>query len=134
MSINSSYDIPSIESALFQEIKKLGLVPTENLFVGSRPSSVPENMGEFLVVKALTGIDDQFAYGTVVVGVHVYVKNMTGGIRDSAKFTTAFNAITAVLPIELAKYRFQYQNNSNIVQDGLGWSVQIFNLLTFIKR
>ena len=131
MAVNTQYDIVKIETDLFNELDKISTIT--NLFVGSRPES-SDGMDDFIVVKVNTQMTDKLAYGQCVTSIQLFVRNYTGGIRNSARISTLFQAIIAVLPIELIKYRFHYSTNSNIVQDGLGFSTQIINLLTFIKR
>lgn len=130
MAVNSNYDITALEIALCTEIDKIATVG--NIFT-DRPDSYA-TMNDFVIVKALTSVDDQKAFGDVITGIHIYVKNFTGGIRDSARQSALYSAIISVLPIETTKYRFHYSTNSRIVQDGLGYSVQIINLQTIIKH
>lgn len=131
MAVNTSYDTIKIRTALYTSIAALGIC--NDIFVGSRPSSMPATMSKFMVIK-IASIDDQVAMGETIASIFIYVKNKAGGIEDSVMHSSLFQSIISALPINTTNYRFHYNTNSSTVQDGLGFSVQIINLLTIIKH
>lgn len=131
MAVNTSYDTIKIRTAVYDSLATLNTAP---LFVGSRPNTSATDMTKFIVIKVNSNIDDQSAYGKCIVSIFMYVKNGQDGIEDSVTHSSLFQSIIAILPIETTKYRFHYDTNSSTVQDGLGFSVQIINLLTIIKH
>lgn len=130
--MNTNYDITEIEDTMFTRLSSLAI--SSNIFVGGRRKSVTADMSDFITVSVGSNIDDLRAYGTTVVNIGIYIRNFEGGLRDSVKHSTMFNAVLNALPYETGKYRFSYDTNSPIVQDGLGFSVQFVSLLTFIKH
>ena len=60
MAVNTSYDTIKIRTALYTSIAALGIC--NDIFVGSRPSSIPTTMSNFMVIK-IANIDDQVAMG-----------------------------------------------------------------------
>ena len=131
MAVNTSYDTIKIRTALYSSLATLNIC--NDIFVGSRPSSIPATMSKFMVIK-IANIDDHVAMGETMASIFIYVKNQTGGIEDSSTQSSLFQSIIATLPINTTNYRFHYNTNSSTVQDGLGFSVQIINLLTIIKH
>lgn len=131
MSVNTSYDTIKIRKALYDGLSNLNIC--DDIFVGSRPSSVLDILDKFIVIK-VSGIDDRSAYGQTMCSIFIYVRNGTGGIEDSITQSSLFQSIISSIPIDTTEYRFHYNTNSSTVQDGLGFSVQIINLLTIIKH
>lgn len=132
MAVNVNYNTVGIENEVYSRLATSTVC--NNVYVGNRPNVAGGELDEFLVITMIDRIDDQRALGTTAIAVMIYVKNFEGGIRDSVRQSSLYTAVMGKFPYETTKYRFSYQTNSPIVQDGLGFSVQIINLQVLIKH
>ena len=128
--INVNYDITGIEGALFSAVKSAAN-PTV-VYPSRRPTSIPNNMDSFIVVRSVTEVVDKTAFGTNICRIEVYVKSK-GGVKDAATMSSIVKKIFAALPIVADKYRFTYLSNIPIGLDNTGYDVEAININALIK-
>ena len=128
--INPNSDINRIEQAAFNILNEVGV--SDNLFVGTRPSSYPD-MDDLVVVRVSGTATDYAAIGKCVVSVDLYAKNV-GVLRDSIRLTSMWDAVVSSLPGVHGFYQFQYLNSTPSVEDGNGFNLQIINFTVIIKQ
>lgn len=128
--MNLNYDITGIEGALYAAVKS-AVNPTV-VYPSRRPTSMPNNVNEFVVVRSVTEVVDKTAFGTNICRLEVYVKSK-GGVKDAATMSSIVKKIFAALPIVAEKYTFTYMSNIPLGLDNTGYDVEAVNINVLIK-
>lgn len=128
--IRNNFDQTYIEQTLGDAIKKMNI--SKNIFIGSRPRSVPESMQDFVVVKIYGSISDLRAYGRTICSVHLFardVQNQKNGkklsIMQNKLYSNLSNAIDKLILGEATVMADAY--------DDVGFHARIINFSTTIK-
>lgn len=129
--MNENFDIQAIELALAEVVRQGKL--SENIFEGQRPS-LTEAMKDFVVVSVPTILNDRSAYGTCTARIELFVKNLSNGQKNSAKFSLLFKKLCSIFPIQHNTYLFDcHPNLIPLGNDNFGFHVQAININTLIK-
>lgn len=127
-----NYDIQKIEDVLAEYVNDIGL--SSKIFKGQRPNNVDTGMNDFVVVKVPSSIIDKAAYGECVCRIEMFVKNLSNGTKNGAKFSLMYQKLVDTFPIDSDTYLFDM--HPSVIQlgnDKNGYFVQAININTIIK-
>lgn len=130
MDFNFNYDITSIEGSLIPSIKTaVGATP---VFGSRRPTNLGADVASFVVVKSVTEVVDQTAFGKNICRVEVFVKGR-GGVKDASTMSSIIRKIFSALPVVDKNYTFSYMSNIPLGMDATGYDVEAVNINVLIK-
>ncbi len=76
-----------------------------NVFTTSRPSSVSEQLGDYIVLKLPNGIRDRAdTYQTSIAHVYLFVRDRAGEVENAWRLDEMMNALCAMCPIRHPRF------------------------------
>lgn len=105
--INKNYSISKIEKFLHDRIVGAGIMTSDLIFLGSRPTvDVDKSKDAYIVISIPSNVIDKNAYGSFIARIEIYVRDLTNGRKNINRLNAIHDQIFDLLPIKTNTYSF----------------------------
>jgi len=121
-----------------QSLYSLGKIASTNVFTGSRPQAVPEQMKDFVVVNIVGSVSSStygggYGMSSGYCSFEIYARLKKGGMEDQNKMEKMLSDIIGQLPysdnvLQISRPSVMLKGN-----DGLGFSAMLIRAELSIK-
>lgn len=126
----TDYDITDLESTVKSILRTAGV--SQHVW-GNRPKSTSPTKDDFCVVSVSGPLRDVFAYGTCVVRISFFTKDVDG-LKNDKKMSLMYKAFLSGFPARSGRYIFgQTPNVLGDVADDFGYHARIIQITVTIK-
>lgn len=116
---NNNANTSKIENMLYMAIKD---AVSNNVFIGVRPSTIDENMDDFVVIDCDLPITDYGSHSTASVYVFLYARPIGNGIKNVARLAEMEESLNIVLDTYTSNvYKLVRQSNGAEYDTGINW-------------
>lgn len=126
----NDFNTTTIEETVKAYLRDIGVA---DKIYNSRPTSVDEQTTSFVVVKVSGNIADRAGYGTCVISVHLFAKDVSN-VKNGKKLSVMQEKLYAGLPADIDRLLLsQTPTVLSDVADDYGFHARIINIETIIK-
>lgn len=127
-----NYNIAKIEKALYDALRLGGVLPNDQIFIGTRPKvDIPTDKDAFIVVSVPSDVVDMNAFGIFIARIDIYVRELNG-LKNINRLTELHDKIFDLLPIITPQYGFDFMSELGD-SDAHGYHVTLINLTAKAK-
>lgn len=125
----NDFDISTIEDEVISIIRSLGV---SKKVYPNRPKAA-DPASDFVVVSAISGVEDKSAYGTCAISVDLFAKDLDS-IKNNKKLSVMYQKLRKGFPAESGRFLFNPEwNILGDTPDDFGFHARIIRIQTTIK-